>query len=209
MRHRFFFALLAFFALTIGLYPGLYFVLDREFGLLSTKDDALLLDIAWNIGFYLHIVLGGLAMLVGWTQFNDDWRVKYTRMHRRAGQVYVFSVLLSGLGGVYSGFFATGGVVAAAGFVSMGIIWLYTTLQAYRFIRNRDTVRHRRMMIYSYAACFAAVTLRLWMPLGMAIFHDFIPVYRVVAWLCWVPNLAVAHFFLVNKDHSTRSGAAK
>ena len=65
MRHRFFFALLAFFALIIGLYPGLYFVIDREFGLLSTKDDALLLDIAWNIGFYLHIVFGGLAMLVG------------------------------------------------------------------------------------------------------------------------------------------------
>ncbi|GAB4428835.1 MAG: hypothetical protein OHK0039_47410 [Bacteroidia bacterium] len=44
----------------------------------------------------------------------------------------------------------------------------------------------------SYAACFAAVTLRLWLPILTALLGDFLPAYRIVAWLCWVPNLLVA-----------------
>ncbi len=53
------------------------------------------------------------------------------------------------------------------------------------------------MMIYSYAACFAAVTLRLWLPMLTALFHDFKTAYRIVAWLCWLPNLAVARYILI------------
>ncbi|MCC6460397.1 MAG: DUF2306 domain-containing protein [Saprospiraceae bacterium] len=193
MPQRFLFFLFAFFAIVIGLYPGLYFMLDREFGLLSTKDEALLQDIAWKIGFYTHIIGGGLALLIGWTQFKASWRAQYPRAHRRTGKLYLLSVLLSGSAGVYIGFSATGGPLAASGFISLGLIWLYTSLQAYRFIRRQDIERHRRMMIYSYAACFAAVTLRLWLPLLVAVFQDFIPAYRIVAWLCWVPNLLVAH----------------
>jgi dolichyl-phosphate-mannose--protein O-mannosyl transferase len=48
------------------------------------------------------------------------------------------------------------------------------------------------MMIYSYAACFAAVTLRIWLPLLIMIFGDFIIAYTIVAWMCWIPNLIVA-----------------
>ena len=118
-------------------------------------------------------------------------------LHRKIGKVYVVSVLLSGLAGVYIGFFATGGIVASLGFICLGLTWLYTTLQAYRFIRNRNTESHRKMMIYSYAACFAAVTLRLWLPMLTALFHDFKTAYRIVAWLCWLPNLAVARYILI------------
>ena len=50
------------------------------------------------------------------------------------------------------------------------------------------------IMVYSYAACFAAVTLRLWLPFLIAVFHDFETAYVIVAWLCWVPNLIVANY---------------
>ena len=49
------------------------------------------------------------------------------------------------------------------------------------------------MMIYSYAACFAAVTLRIWLHLLTALFGGFITAYTIVAWLSWVPNLIVAN----------------
>lgn len=189
--------LLAFLAVAIGLYPGIYFVIDRKFGLLATKEEALLGDIFWNTGFYTHILFGGLALLIGWTQFSDRLRARNIALHRKIGKVYVVSVLLSGLAGVYIGFFATGGIVASLGFICLGLTWLYTTLQAYRFIRNRNTESHRKMMIYSYAACFAAVTLRLWLPMLTALFHDFKTAYRIVAWLCWLPNLAVARYILI------------
>ncbi len=58
----------------IGLYPVTYFLLDRNFGLLSTKTQELLLDNLWNINFYGHIVFGGVALLIGWIQFNSKLR---------------------------------------------------------------------------------------------------------------------------------------
>ncbi len=189
-----FFAVLA---VGIGLYPVVYFLVDPNFGLLTSKSDALLAAPLWNAGFYTHIGFGGLALLVGWMQFSAKLRSRYLSVHRSVGKIYVIAALLSALAAVSIGFFATGGIVAASGFISLGCIWFYTTLQAYRYIRKRDQHRHQIMMIYSYAACFAAVTLRLWLPLLTAVFDDFITGYRIVAWLCWVPNLALAHFLWV------------
>lgn len=191
------FILLAF---AIGLYPIIYFTADRKFGLLSTKTDVLLADVLWNTGFYAHIIGGGLALLVGWIQFQASVRNKHLMLHRGIGKAYVLLSLISAVAGIYIGFFATGGVIASLGFISLGLIWGFTTLEAYRAIRMRRIERHRRMMTYSYAACFAAVTLRLWLPLLTILFGDFIPAYQTVAWLCWVPNLIVARILLRHSE---------
>jgi uncharacterized membrane protein len=185
-------ALFAFLSVSIGLYPGIYLILDRKFGLLSNKSDALLGDAFWNVGFYTHIIFGGLALLVGWTQFSPRLRRNRLSLHRSIGKIYVVSALLSGLAGIGIGTQATGGWTAALGFMSLGVVWVYTTFMAYRHIRSGQVVAHQKMMTYSYAACFGAVTLRLWMPFLVMFFDDFIQAYQVVAWLCWVPNLGVA-----------------
>jgi hypothetical protein len=52
------------------------------------------------------------------------------------------------------------------------------------------------MMIYSYAACLAAVTLRIYLPLLTFLFQDFNKAYSLVAWLCWIPNIIVAHYII-------------
>ena len=62
---------------------------------------------------------------------------------------------------------------------------------------NKDITTHQKMMTYSYAACLAAVTLRIYLPLLSFAFGDFIKAYLLVAWLSWVPNLIVA--FYINK----------
>jgi len=181
-------------ATLVGLYPAIYLFLDRKFGLLASKTDELLADPIWNIGFYTHIFLGGLALLIGWTQFSSKLRNKNIAVHRMTGKVYVVSVLVSSIAGIYIGIFATGGLVPSMGFISLGVIWFYTTLMAYLYIRNKQILQHQKMMIYSYAACFAGVTLRIWLPILGIIFGDFITAYTIVAWLCWVPNLMVAYF---------------
>ena len=55
------------------------------------------------------------------------------------------------------------------------------------------------MMIFSYTACFAAVTLRLWLPVLVSILGDFVRAYTLVAWLCRVPNIVVAGFITGRK----------
>jgi uncharacterized membrane protein len=188
--------LFAFLCVAIGIYPALYFIVDREFGLLSTKGVALLADTAWNAGFYTHILLGGLALMIGWTQFSGKFRLRYLATHRIIGKVYVVSVLLSALAGFYIAFYATGGWVASLGFMSLAAIWFYSTFMAYQHIRHQRIAAHERMMIYSYAACFAAVTLRIWLPLLVAMMGEFEPAYKIVAWLSWVPNILIANLFV-------------
>lgn len=185
--------LFATFALLIGFYPTIYFLIDRKFGLLNSKSAELLSNTFWNIGFYTHIILGGVALLIGWTQFSPKMRNSRIALHRKLGKAYVVSVLLSALGGIYIGFFATGGWVSSAGFICLGVVWFYTTLKAYLYIKNAEIVKHQKMMVFSYAACFAAVTLRIWLPILTIMFGDFFKAYLVVAWLCWIPNLIVAY----------------
>lgn len=183
-----------FFAIAIGCYPAIYFFVDKTFGLLNTKDSAVLDSVVWTTAFYVHIILGGVALLIGWLQFNDTLRLRYVKVHRTIGILYTLSVVLSGLTGLYIAFYATGGIVAKAGFTGLAIAWLATTLQAYRVILKKEIKAHQMWMIYSYAACLAAVTLRIWLPLLTITLEGFIPAYRIVAWLCWVPNLVVAYF---------------
>ncbi len=179
---------------------SLCFFGDRKFGLLSSKPPELLIDLLWNIGFYGHIIPGGIALLIGWIQFVPNIRKKRISLHRSLGKLYIALVLISGVCSIYIAFFATGGLVAKIGFLSLGLFWLITTVISLNAIKSGDITRHQKMMVYSYAACFSAVTLRIWLPILIGIFDDFIPAYWIVAYLAWIPNLAVA--YLINKKNT-------
>ncbi|MEO6135509.1 MAG: DUF2306 domain-containing protein [Ginsengibacter sp.] len=183
-------------AIFVGLYPFIYFFVDRKFGLLQSKNDTVLTNVFWNTGFYVHITLGGIALLIGWTQFSVKLRKRKLKLHRQIGKVYVIAALLSSLTSVYIALYATGGIIASLGFMCLGIIWFYTTFRAYIEIKNGQIENHQQMMIYSYAACFSAVTLRIYLPILVMLFHDFIKAYLVVSWLCWIPNIIVAYFLV-------------
>ena len=147
--------------IVVGLYPLIYFLIDEKFGLLSTKPEALLTDIFWSIGFNVHIIFGGLALLVGWSQFSSNWRSKRPDLHRLVGKIYVSSGLLSALSGIFIGMNATGGLVAKAGFISLGLIWFSTTCLAFFEIKKGHILQHQKLMIFSYAACFAAALVAI------------------------------------------------
>lgn len=190
----------AFFAIAIGLYPLLYALVDmRSNGLLQSKPKAILSNDIWNVAFYTHITFGGIALLTGWTQFSARLRQRYLKAHRFVGKVYVIAVALSSIAGLYIAFFATGGLVCVLGFGSLAVLWLISNIKAYSTIRQGHVRQHQNWMTANYALTFAAVTLRVWLPLLSAfVFHDFIPAYRVVSWLCWVPNLIIA-LIIINK----------
>ncbi|MBA3283968.1 MAG: DUF2306 domain-containing protein [Nitrosopumilus sp.] len=186
-------------SILVGLYPITYFLVDREFGLLSTKSAELLSNQLWNIAFYGHIIPGGLALLIGWLQFSQKLRKKNIKLHRTIGKTYVISVLISGFCGLFIALYATGGIISITGFFSMGLIWLSTTFLGFQAIKKGNIRLHETFMIYSYAACFAAVTLRIWLPILIIVMGEFIGAYRIVAWLCWAPNMIIAYFIVKKK----------
>ena len=100
--------------------------------------------------------------------------------------------------------FAHGGLINVLGFGMLAILWLATGAMAYVTIRRGDVQTHRRWMIRNFALTFAAVTLRLWLPLLAVAFQDFDRGYQMVSWLAWVPNLLAAEW-LLRRQPATRS----
>jgi Predicted membrane protein (DUF2306) len=183
-------------AILVGLLPLTYFFAGENHGFFELKDKATLANQCWQVGFYGHIISGGIAMTIGWMQFHQTVLRQWPAWHRIVGKGYVVASLICAACGVFLGFYATGGFVAATGFVGVGVVYFYTTWRAYQHIQNRQIRAHQAMMIYSYAACLGGVTLRLYMPLLSMYLGGFLPAYRVAAWLSWVPNLLVAHWIV-------------
>jgi len=189
--------LIAFLGIAVGFYPILYFLVDMSGGLISTKPDFVREAPLWNIAFYQHITFGGLALLTGWSQFVGRIRRRYLFFHRILGKGYVVVCLFSGTAGLYLAFFATGGIIASLGFGGLALSWLFSTSKAYLAIRAGRIDEHRAWMTRSYALTFAAVTLRLWMPIfSMGLGMAYWTAYLIVAWLCWVPNLLIAEILI-------------
>ena len=74
---------------------------------------------------------------------------------------------------------------------------LTATGMAYWSIKHRRVAEHREWMIRSYALIYAAVALRILIPLLMvATQGNFALTYRTVSWLCWVPNVLLAELIV-------------
>ncbi len=145
-----------------------------------------------------HVLGSAVALLIGGFQFMPRIRTRHIRWHRWLGRTYLLAVLFGGIGGLVLAGRADGGLTGKAGFALLGVIWLASGWQAYRAIRRGDVAAHRIWMIRNFALTFAAVTLRI--HLGVftgALSLPLAQVYPLVAWLCWVPNLIVAEWFIV------------
>ncbi|MPS71945.1 MAG: DUF2306 domain-containing protein [Chryseobacterium sp.] len=191
---KFLFVLICIFAILIGLYPLIYIFVDHKNTFIGSKAPEILQSMLWKVSFFAHIIFGGLSLLVGWRQFGSGFRKRYPKIHRNIGIVYIFSVVISSLSGIYIGLFANGGWISALGFVGLGIIWFGTTVSSFLEIKKNNIMKHQQLMVYSYACTFAAVTLRLWFPALKSLSGDPDLSYLIVAWLCWIPNLIVAYF---------------
>jgi hypothetical protein len=189
---------LIFFAIAVGFYPLVYYFVDmHNKGLLQTKPLELVNNTVWHSLFYTHITFGGIALLTGWTQFSKRLRTRYLNTHRLIGKIYIIAVILSGCAALYIAFFASGGIICVLGFGSLAILWLISVIKAYTSIIKRDIIQHENWMIRNYALTFAAVTLRIWLPMMQFLIHlDFNTAYRIVSWLCWVPNIIVAEIII-------------
>lgn len=147
-------------------------------------------------GIYPHALFGSLALGLGALQFNRWLLMRHRPLHRALGKIYVVSAMVVGLAGLYMSVYSFGGMVTHVGFGVLAVLLLWTTLRAFLAARARVIATHRQWMLRSYALIFAAVTLRIELPLLVMAFGDFTPAYQVVAWLCWVPNLLWAEWYV-------------
>jgi uncharacterized membrane protein len=156
-------------------------------------------DIAGNLFArpWLVVHAGGAAtaLLVGMFQFLPAVR-RRKPLHRWLGRVYATGCIVGGAAGLVMSFGTTAGTFAGVGFGLLAVCWIYATAQAWRFARARRFEDHRRWMIRSFAMTFAAVTLRLYLPLGEVLGMSFMEIYRLTAWISWIPNLVLVEVWM-------------
>ncbi len=161
-----------------------------------------------HLGIYLHIFAAAVALLLGPFQFSATLRRRVPRVHQWAGRLYLgIGVMVGGLAGLYMSFNARGGLPARTGFALMASLWLYTGVQAFLTIRRGAIAEHRTWMVRNFALTFGAVTLRLYLPLAGVLGYSFDSAYPLIAWISWVPNLAIAEGFF-NRRRASRSAVA-
>lgn len=150
----------------------------------------------------LHVGGGFVAILLGPFQFMKALRNRYLTAHRISGRVYALACVVSATAGLAMATRAYGGFAAGAGFASLSIVWLITIIFAVTRARQRRIPQHREWMIRSFALTLAAFSLRMiLMAHGIATELEwtslpYVDMYRATAWLCWVPNLLIAEWYI-------------
>jgi hypothetical protein len=144
----------------------------------------------------LHIGAATVALALGPWQFFSVIRARWPRWHRRLGTTYVIACLVGGAAGLVLAAGTSAGPIGMAGFGLLAVAWLGCTVAAWRLAVARDFVRHQQWMTRSFALTFAAVTLRIYLPIAIASHLDMDASYRAISFLAWVPNLIVAELWL-------------
>jgi uncharacterized membrane protein len=156
-----------------------------------------------------HIGFALLAMAAGFVQLSAKVRRNRPELHRRFGQVYAASVMISGLLALvvvlYVGDFAK-----AVYFLVLSVFWLFTCWKGYRAAVRRRMEEHRIWMIRSFGITLAAASARLLVPallLLYAFFHGFVlpggreqmvkDVLNVNIWFGLVLNMAVVEWGII------------
>lgn len=174
-----------------------YIPYNTDVGFLRIKQEYIGID-HWRIAFFIHVYASIWVLLAGFTQFSSRIQRHNPGLHRAMGYIYVTDVLLiTGPAGLLMGFYANGGMTSRIAFVTLALLWIFFTAMALVRARQKNFKSHRNFMIRSFALTLSALTLRAW-KYGINNTMEFPPmdVYRVVAWLGWVPNLLVAEYLI-------------
>lgn len=158
-------------------------------------------------GIFTHALFASIALALGPLQFHRGLLARYSALHRTLGKIYVVSAMVGGgILGFYMSVYSLGGWITHLGFGTLAVLTTFTTAVAYLKIRQGEVNLHREWMIRSFSLIFAAVTLRLWLPL-LVIAHKgaFLPAYLWVSWVCWVPNLVLVEFYIARSAQRQRS----
>ncbi|HFK1681903.1 DUF2306 domain-containing protein [Bacillus sp. SRB1LM] len=200
MNRKIWFVFTCFALLVSGYIVVQYFIMDGfQTGLVKAKlMYGSKLSEFWYSMLFTHITTSIVALVIGPFTLSAKFRERNINRHRIVGRIYIVGILLGGVSGLYLSFYATGGLVAKLGFGLLSVFWLTSAYQALHRVKNKKIKDHRNWMIRNYALTFAAVTLRIWLPLFIVLFgiEQFELSYAIIAWLAWVPNVIVAELFI-------------
>ncbi|MBD3636672.1 MAG: DUF2306 domain-containing protein [Crocinitomicaceae bacterium] len=209
---------MTFFASFLFVITARYLSFESDINFLLVKQD-IVFDTVWRPTFYLHVISGMLVILIGPFQLLKKFRNKYLNLHRKLGKIYAYGILLvAAPTGFIMAFYAEGGYWSTVSFIIMSVLWFYTTLMAVIKVKNKEIIEHKKWMYRSYALSFAAVTLRLLVPLmSLPVISKYLGstpderdyvIIVATAWLSWIINLVFVEL-LIAKTFGAKNSLQK
>lgn len=150
----------------------------------------------------VHASFAAGALLLVPVQLWTAGRGKIGFVHRLSGYTAMLVIYVAALAALWIAPTARGGLITSLGFASLAAAWLIGVTIGLISVPLKAYDAHRRWMIRVAALTFAAVTLRIYMPISLALHIDYNIAYRIVSWLCWLPNLGLVEVWI-------RSGEAR
>jgi hypothetical protein len=114
------------------------------------------------------------------------------------------SVVVAALAAIVAATFSVDGISVQVAFYLLSAAWLYTLFQGFRAIRQGQIQLHRIWLIRNYALSFAAVALRAFIGLGVALqgpfpsltFDD---IYTTSVWASILVCAVVAEYVIIHR----------
>lgn len=149
----------------------------------------------------LHVLPGGIFLLVAPLQFSTWIRTRHIRFHRWSGRILLPAALVSVVTALYFGILIPyAGVGEATAIAVFGGVFLVAICRAFIAIRRHQVARHREWMIRVFAIAIAISTVRLVaVPLDLALTPaGFRPpeIFVLSLWSGWIITLGAAELWI-------------
>jgi hypothetical protein len=152
-----------------------------------------------------HSLAGGSALILAPMQFSERLRMRFSKLHRVIGRVYVTGALILAPAGAYIQYLDENLGIFPRSFTIETIIQasllMVTTALGFIFALKRMIPQHRQWMTRSYAAALTFFEIRL--ILGVAGWENDPVIAETVVWSCTA--LAILIGDLVNQVYELQS----
>ena len=144
--------------------------------------------------FTVHATGAAIALFILPIQLLLAGKPPRRALHLVCGRIYVAGVTVGAGAGLLLAPDSYGGAMTGLGFASLTVAWLFCTWAGVLAARAGKQAAHTAWMIRSSALTVSALTLRVYLPLPELLGFEYREGYQLIAWVCWVPNLALAEF---------------
>jgi len=110
----------------------------------------------------LHILAGGIFLILAPLQFSSRLRSRHLRFHRWSGRILILTAFVSAFAGLYFGLLMPyGGPGEATAIAFFGGLFLAALTRGFVAIRRHQVTRHREWMIRAFAIAMGIATVRV------------------------------------------------
>jgi hypothetical protein len=161
----------------------------------------------YHWAFYLHLVSGPAALVIGTILMSERFRRSKPAWHRRLGRLQVgWVLLLLTPSGLWMAWYAATGAIAGAGLALLGLATAVCIAFGWRCAVARQFAAHQRWMGRTYILLCSAIVIRIIGGAATVAQFDAVWLYPLSIWASWLVPLAV--FEVVQSWHVLTPGFA-